>query len=300
MPKVIEKDKQTKIKANLPQVRNTDLKNDIFKFDGQWLPSVDATLIGAKNYQDLVNMRYTEGGIEGVNGYGTALHTDSEADLKGRFSNGPSGAIAYCNQKEALVWEGTEADIMTLFTTQTDDPDEAPAFPVDETDSVRNSIISDYFVLSTADRSYGIILSTAPLQGIKLYIDPDNANTNAANTDAIVVKYWNGSALTAVSNLTDGTSKLTKTGTLSFDSTVSSAKPKHYKERYAYAYTYEVTASSGTTACNVYQVTLDKPMQAPTNIWDGIYRQPIQVQRYTDSNKSYEDFTVLKMLFEAS
>jgi len=352
MAKAIERKKQTKIKEDVPQVKNAEFKNEMLNFDGKWLPSVDGAIIGAKNFQELINMRYTEGGIEGINGYfdfnsvaivdyvnikagihfrtnreddsyilvhgvdssgngevhystsdvgsaegtgtfnTTALHADSEADLQGRFSTSPAGAIAYCNQKESLIWEGTEADILALFTTQTGNPDEAPAFPIDETDVAKNAIVSDYFQLSTTDRSYGIILSTAPIQGIKLYIDPDNKNTNAANTDALVVKYWNGTALAAVGNLTDGTAKLTKTGTLSFDSTVTTAKAKHYKERYAYAYTYELTTFAGDATANVYQVTLDKPMQAPTNIWDGIYRKPIQCQRYTDVNKSYEDFTV--------
>jgi len=221
------------------------------------------------------------------------LHSDTSADLVGRLSNGPSGVVAYCNQEESLIWEGTEADIMAIFTCATNDPDEAPAFPIDFTEEAKNRIVSEYMPIdTTAGRSFGIVLSTAPLQGIKLYVDPANANDNAAGTDTIVVKYWNGSALAAVGNLVDGTSKLTVTGTLAFDSTISTAKAKHFKERYAYAYTWEVTTTSGECSANIYQVTVDKPMQAPTNIWDGIYRQPIQAQRYKDANTSYEDFTV--------
>jgi len=340
------------IKADVPKIENVPLKDEMFSFNGQWLPSVDAALIGAENYQELTNMRYNEGGIEGVNGHhdfnstaitdniniktglhfrtnrdddsyilvhakdgdddgkvfystsavgiaegtgafnGTALHTDVDNDLTGRFSNGPSGAIAYCNQKESLIWEGTEADIMTLFTTETADPDAAAAYPIDKTSEVRNTIVADYFQIDTAARATGMVLSTAPLQGIKLYIDPNNVNGNAVGTDAIVVKYWNGTAFAAVGGLADGTSKLTETGVLSFNSTIDVAKAKHYKERYAYAYTWEVTADEAECSANIYQVTVDKPMQTPTNIWDGIYRQPIQAQRYTNATETYEDFTV--------
>lgn len=205
MPKAVEKQQQTKVKADQPQVQNIELKAEMHNFDGQWLPSVDAALIGAKNFQELVNMRYTEGGIEGVNGFfdfnssaiatytniktglhfrtnreddsyilvhaidgsgngkvyystsavgiaegtgsfnGTALHTDTEANLTGRFSNGPSGAIAYCNQKESLIWEGTEADIMSIFTTALADPDNPLAYPIDETEVARDRIIANYF-----------------------------------------------------------------------------------------------------------------------------------------------------------
>jgi len=220
------------------------------------------------------------------------LHTDVSTNLDGRFSNGPSGAVAYCNQEESLIWEGTEADIQTLFTLANADPDNAGAYPIDETFNCLNRIIADYITMDTSDRADLIVLSTAPLQGIKLYVDPSNPNSNGANTDALVVKEWNGTAMAAVTTLVDGTAKLTTTGTLSFDSTVSTSKPKHYQERYSYAYTIGMTASAGTSSARIYQVTLDKPMQAPTNIWDGIYRQPIQAQRYDNANTAYEDFTV--------
>lgn len=352
MPKTVDKVKQTTIQSKLPQIKNVEQKTQMFNFDGAWLPSIDAALIGAKNFRELINMRYTEGGIEGINGYfdfnstaistytnvnsgihfrtnrtddsyilvhasdssgngrifystsavgiaegtgsfgATALHSDVSADLVGRFSEGPSGAIAYCNQEESLIWEGTEADIMTLFTLANVDPDNAGAYPIDETDECIDRIVANYITMDTSARSDILILSTAPLQGIKLYIDPSNPNTNVANTDAIVVKYWNGSSMAAVANLVDGTTKLSVTGTLDFDSTVGSAITKHYHERYAYAYTVGMTASAGTSSARVYQVTVDKPMQAPTNIWDGIYRQPIQAQRYSNADTSYEDFTV--------
>jgi len=181
---------------------------------------------------------------------------------------------------------------MTLFTSSLEDVDDAAAFPIDKTKECINRIVSDYVEITTASKPALLVLSTAPLQGIKLYVDPSNKNTNAGQTDALTVKYWNGSAFAAVGNLVDGTEKLTKTGTLAFDSTVAVAKTKHYQERYAYAYTILLEVSGGVSTANIYQVTLDKPMQAPTNIWDGIYRQPIQVQRYTNSNTSYEDFTV--------
>lgn len=352
MPKTEEKTKQPKLDLQQPKVQNVELKSDMFPFDGSWLPAVDPILIGPKNYQSLVNMRYGESGIEGINGYHdfnataistytniksglhfrtnrvddsylivraeddsgngrlfysnstigiaegtgsfetTPLHIDSEANLDGHFSNGPSGAIAYCNQKESLLWEGNEADMQALFTLADDDPDIVAAYPIDVTPKCLDRIVDNYIVMSTADRADLLVISTAPLQGIKLYIDPANANPNPATTNALVVKYWNGAAMTAVSSLVDGTAKLTTSGTLSFTSTVGLAKTKHFQERYSYVYTISMTASAGTSSANIYQVTVDKPMQAPTNIWDGIYRQPIQVQRYTNADTSWEDFTV--------
>lgn len=321
----------------------------MFAFDGAWLPSVDQSLIGAQNYSSLINMRYTEGGIEGVNGYSkfnetaistyvnilsgihfrtnreqdsyilvhatdssnngtvryntstigstgnfnaTALHSDASSGLYGRFAIGPSGVVAYCNQEESLIWGGTEANINDVFTLANPDPDNSGAFPVERSEQMINRLVSDYLTMTTAGRSTIAVLSTRPLKGIKLYVDPSNPNTNAANTNALEVKYWNGSAMAAVASLTDGTAKLTQTGTLSFTSTVGSAVLKHFEERYLYLYTVDVTATSGTSAANIYSITVDAAMQAPSNVWDGIYRQPIQVQRFDSGTSSYEDFTL--------
>ena len=40
-----------------------------FPFDGQWIPDVDSSLIGPKNYRTLQNLRPVDGGLEGVRGY---------------------------------------------------------------------------------------------------------------------------------------------------------------------------------------------------------------------------------------
>ncbi len=40
-----------------------------YKFSGAWLPDVDPALIGPENFRMLKNMRYTDGAIEGVQGY---------------------------------------------------------------------------------------------------------------------------------------------------------------------------------------------------------------------------------------
>lgn len=341
--------KQPSVNSQSPQIQNVPITPEMRAFTGAWQPNIDPTLIGDENFQELINLRYTDGGIEGINGYtkfnataidtyvnllggihfrtnrpgdsyllvhaqdgsgngtvrysksaiggsgtfeSTALHTDASADLIGRFAIGPSGVVAYCNQEESVIWGGEEANIADVFTLENSDPDSASAYPVERSEKVINRLVSDYLTITTADRYAIAVLSTRPLKGFKLYIDPANANTNAANTDDLAVTYWNGSSMTAVSNLVDGTSKLTQTGSLTFDSTVGSAVPKHFEERYLYCYVLELSATSGTSAANIYQITLDAPMQTPTNVWDGIYRQPIQVQRYNSTDGAYEDFTL--------
>ncbi len=48
---------------------DTQLHNSWHTFTGQWMPNIDASLIGAENYKTLRNLRYTDGGLEGVLGY---------------------------------------------------------------------------------------------------------------------------------------------------------------------------------------------------------------------------------------
>ena len=349
MAKEIKLNKQPKIGLKAPQIENVAIQPEMRSFNGAWMPNVDPALIGAENYQDLINMRYTDAGIEGINGASkfnataidtyvnilsgihfrtnrtddsyllihavddsgngtvrystssiggtgsfnaTALHTDASADLVGRFAIGPSGVVAYCNQEESLIWGGNEANIGDVFTLANADPDNSGAYPIEESEEVINRQVSQYLTMDTSDRDTIAVMSTRPLKGIKLYIDPSNPNSNAGNTDDLVVKYWDGSTMTAVDNLVDGTAKLTTSGTLAFDSTLDVAIEKHYEERYLYMYTVTVTATAGTSTARVYAITVDAAMQAPTNIWDGVYRQPIQVQRFDDGDSAYEDFTL--------
>ena len=57
--------------APIVQVADDKFGRGEFLFDGQWLPSVDAAKIGAKNYSTLKNLRYTKGdrGLEGIRGF---------------------------------------------------------------------------------------------------------------------------------------------------------------------------------------------------------------------------------------
>lgn len=50
--------------------------NVFLPFDGAWLPNIDSSLIGSRNYKTLQNLRYTDTGIEGVNGY-TKINTST-------------------------------------------------------------------------------------------------------------------------------------------------------------------------------------------------------------------------------
>jgi len=159
---------------------------------------------------------------------------------------------------------------------------------VDFTDELNSSATSEYADIGGSGSGTFLILSARPLKGIKFYVKTANT-TNSTLT----VRYWNGSAWTAVAGGSDGTTDdskaFAKTGTYSFDSTASTAKLYHAEQTYClYAYSVRLTAGSA----DIYQITVDSPWQDIRNVWDGVDRQPITFQVRDDSESTYYDYTV--------
>ncbi len=347
---------QPKVPTKLPEVRDIEVKDKMHKFDGAWMPNLDPALIGAENFQTLINMRYNDGGIEGVNGYddvnttaivdytdirngihfrtnrsadsyvviqakkdfetqsrlyvnktaigsqgdfatgigqqaagskGAYLWEDASADLIGRFAHGPSGTISYCNEEESNIWSGEEAAIGAVFTVD----DAALTDPVDVTEKLTNTRTdaSNRVTIDSAGRDYIVVMTTRPAQSFKFYVY--TANGDAAD---LAVTCWDGDDFGSVpGNQVDGTktagATLAKTGEYTFDFVDrDTAKPMHFEERYLYAYRFSLSAGDAV----ISEITANFPMQAPTNVWDGLYRVPIQCQFYNQSVVSYEDFTL--------
>ncbi|MHC4753302.1 MAG: hypothetical protein ACYTFW_25990, partial [Planctomycetota bacterium] len=116
------------------------------------------------------------------------------------------------------------------------------------------------------------------------------ANTVTSTLDG---EYWNGSSFIDVSSPVDGTTSsniaLGQTGTYSFTSTVSTVKPYHLEGIYLYAYRFQLTLGNA----DIEYVTVDAPWQSMVDVWDGVYRQPIQFQ-YLDNapTAAWEDYTL--------
>lgn len=153
------------------------------------------------------------------------------------------------------------------------------------TDAAGTAYVDDVTCTETSNNNRLFLLTTRPAQGFKFYISSANATASTLSC-----KYWNGSAWTAVSSPSDGTKPATialaQTGTFSFTSTDGSAEPKHFQELFLYAYMFELSAGDAT----IYQVTVDKPWQTIKDVWDGVYRQPIQFQMFDVDH--YEDYTL--------
>jgi len=83
--------------------------------------------------------------------------------------------------------------------------------------------------------------------------------------------------------------QLTTTGSITFTNTKSVVKLKHYEELYLYAYLLETATASADI--DIYNITVDTAFQNIENVWDGVYRQPVQVQIDASGGGTFADYT---------
>lgn len=129
--------------------------------------------------------------------------------------------------------------------------------------------------------------STRPLKAINYKI----INANGA-TSTTVVKTWDGSGLTSLPLINDGTSSggvsLAQDGAMLFQGTENISRPFHFEGLYLYAYLSELSAGDVT----VYNVNVNAPFQKIVDVWDGVFRQPVSFQVYDIATTSYKDYTL--------
>lgn len=201
----------------------------------------------------------------------TRVHADAPDAQLGYFAEFPNGHVIYNNSLESRIWAGPEMVVAAIIRHE-GLTGITPTNPVDFTSSMRNTIVADNMVVTHPSDNF-LFASTRPLIGLKLY-------SESAYTATTSIKYWDGSAFTAVSN-----PNIPATGIISFDSTVSLVKPVFIDGMFLYFYNLEITAGSAT----IYHITVNAPFQAPVDLWDGVYRACIQFQ--ASRTGVYEDWT---------
>jgi hypothetical protein len=139
---------------------------------------------------------------------------------------------------------------------------------------------TDYFTVPSSpylpDWRYMLIGSPRPLKGIKPYVSLANS---VAST--MTGKVWDGStwATLTLTDNTDTGASLAQTGTITFSSTVTTAKPKYIEGYFLYWYQFYLDAGEA----EIYKVTLDAPFQAIVDLWDGQYRDIAAAYKTTTS-----------------
>lgn len=205
---------------------------------------------------------------------GNAYFQDSSSNLTGRFSDAPQGNVAYCNGEQSAIFGGDEQRIGAVFTVDTNALD----LPVDVTEQANNTLSDsdNIFAINIAGSDPNVILAmtTRPIQSIGFEFETVNASASSTT-----IKTWTGSAFSADLVNTDNTSSggvsFAKDGIITFSShTDGTSKPMHFEELYLYTYMIELSAGSA----NISRMYVDMAMQSVKDVWDGVYRQPIQFQ----------------------
>lgn len=135
---------------------------------------------------------------------------------------------------------------------------------------------------SSINDSTFAIGSPRPLQGMKLYVLTANLTTSALTGEE-----WDGTnwaSLTLTDNTDTGPS-LGQTGTVTWETTVATSKPKYLEGYYLYWYQFHLSAGEAV----IYQVTLDAPFQSLIDMWDGVFRD---VARFFEYKTAYIDNTI--------
>ena len=235
---------------------------------GKGIDSVDFTTVAGTTYYYSMWVWITPADttldVVMVEGNGTTTHTDNHTGLTG-------GAWWHIVGSWVDAAGGASAEIRVLSSTA---------------GGATVAYVDDVMVYAAGKPSW-FVMSTRPLQGVKFYIE--TANSVKSILDAY---YWNGSSFTAVSSGSDGTSSgsiaLAQTGTYSFTSTVTTAKPYHFQGDYLYCYLFSL--SVGTA--EIEHITADAPFQNIVDLWDGIPRQPISFQVWRNEEDKFQDFTL--------
>jgi hypothetical protein len=161
-------------------------------------------------------------------------------------------------------------------------------------DAAGTYYVDDVSVVANTKRDNLVIMTTRPVQGFKFYVTTGDPNDQVADLE---VDYWDGTKWAAVSSLDfsdtedTATKALSGSGNITFTHTNSTVKLKHLEELYLYAYRVKFDGGSGAE-CTLYNITCDPAMQPVQNVWDGVYRQPIQFQVYDHTDAAYQDYTL--------
>jgi hypothetical protein len=194
------------------------------------------------------------------------------------FSEAPDQSMMMCDGYTNYVYSGNEYRIAKLINY---DPD--GTFSYDYSIIANNNLTDaeNVFTLVSSDdgNAYVYIGSTRPISGIKFYIK--TANASAAT---VAVNYWSGTAFAGVASLSDGTATagktLSKTGIISFTSTVGLCKVKAINENVAYYYRVIFDGIEAGGTMTISQVAVVCPAQPLADIWDGSPRQIFSFIRY--------------------
>jgi len=135
---------------------------------------------------------------------------------------------------------------------------------------------------------YLYIGSPRQLDGFKLYVSTANDQTSS-----MTVYNWGGTDWDLCTNIIDGTASggvsLAQTGSVTFDSTVSTAKQRVINNMALYFYKVIIDDISSTTA--IYYSTVSAPIQPIKDVWNASNSIPVSAKAWDDSASLWLEYS---------
>jgi hypothetical protein len=246
------------------------------KAEGQTISSyVMCHMVNPANSQGRVYLNTQDAGSDGdfdtsraLDTSGNAYWEDNSTGLQGRFSDAPQGNIVYCNSEESVIFGGDEQRLASAFLVDSG----AETNPIDYTDELNNNLddADNRMAFVNGSKDTVLLFTTRPIKSINVTLQ-----AAASVGNALTLKTWTGSSYAATA-ITDNTNGLRVDGTVVITThSKANAVPKHYQELFLYS--YELDTAAGTDAV-LSRISVNFAMQTMGDVWDGVYRQPIQFQ----------------------
>lgn len=150
-------------------------------------------------------------------------------------------------------------------------------------------VYADTFTLKLCNYDCVFIRTPIPVQELGFTVSSVNGSAAVA-----ALKYWDGNSFEDVTGFLDGTIA-TAGKTLSGSGSMTWTAPTDEQASYLYGsvgYWYMVYLSSGSldSETRVSAVTYESAWQSIKNIWDGVFVDVIEAQKYTSSTGAYTTY----------
>ena len=195
-----------------------------------------------------------------------------------RFSDAPQGDLIACDGAQSSIWGGDQRRV-SAFITSSQSVIYTITSAKDYHTNVENTSTSKVGVIDTTANGHWLVGASRPIQGVYYTVSSVSLGSPTMTGWQFTGSDWESLVLT------DGTSGLTQSGEVTFDSTVSTSKPLFLDGSILYWYQFALDSGSA----QISNVTVNAPWQEIKNIWDNAEVSLAAYKKYDGT--TYQTYT---------